>query len=194
MHGAVPGNTRGLLSPQEPDRRWNSQQKDALVTSENRASEDGGDHGSIDSDVESLLESPAFDTNIAHQARIYDYMLGGKDNFAADRAHAQAAIKVYPGLVSTARANRAFLGRAVRYLGAEAGIRQFLDIGTGIAGAGSTHEVAQQAAPGFRIVYVDHDPIVLAHARALLVSSGQGTTDYIDADLRAPGAILDRAA
>jgi S-adenosyl methyltransferase len=164
------------------------------VTSEDTSSEDTADHGAVNVDTESRIKSPAFDINVAHQARVYDYMLGGKDNFAADRAYAEAAIKVYPGLVSTARANRAFLGRAVRYLGAVAGIRQFVDIGTGIPAAGSTHEVARQVAPDFRIVYVDHDPIVLAHARALLVSGGRGTTDYIDADLRAPETILERAA
>src|SRR6185437_10154877 len=109
-----------------------------------------------------------FDTTKAHQARVYNYLLGGKDNYEADRAATEAAIKVWPGMASTARANRAFLGRAVRYLTAEAGIRQFLDIGTGIPTAGNTHEVAQAIAPQSRVVYVDYDPIVLAHARALL--------------------------
>ncbi|HUY49843.1 MAG TPA: SAM-dependent methyltransferase [Streptosporangiaceae bacterium] len=146
-----------------------------------------------DSDT-SIGDRPTFDTSVAHQARMYDYMLGGKDNFAADRAAADAAIKAFPGMVITARANRAFLGRAVRYLAAEAGIRQFLDIGTGIPAAGNTHEIAQAAAPGSRIVYVDHDPVVLAHARALLVSNGEGATDYIDADLRDTGTILRQAA
>ena len=125
---------------------------------------------------------------------MYDYMLGGKDNYAADRAAAEAAIKVYPDMVFTARANRAFLGRVVRYLAGEAGIRQFLDIGTGIPAAGNTHQVAQAVAPECRIVYVDHDPVVLAHARALLTSDDQGATDYIDADLRDTQTILDQAA
>ncbi|HEY4465055.1 MAG TPA: SAM-dependent methyltransferase [Streptosporangiaceae bacterium] len=134
------------------------------------------------------------DISVAHQARIYDYTLGGKDNFAADREAAEKAIKAYPDTVLTARANRAFLGRAVRFLAAEAGIRQFLDIGTGIPSASNTHEVAQAVAPESRIVYVDNDPIVLTHARALLTSAPGGTTAYLDADARDPDAILARAA
>ena len=134
-----------------------------------------------------------FDTSMAHQARMYDYMLGGKDNYAADRAAVEATLKVYPDAAFTARANRAFLGRVIRYLAAEAGIRQFLDIGTGIPTAGNTHEVAQASAPESRVVYVDYDPVVLAHARALLDSSEAGATDYIDADLRDTAAILARA-
>ena len=125
---------------------------------------------------------------------MYDYLLGGKDNYAADRVAAEAALRVYPEMAFTARANRAFLGRVVRYLAGEAGIRQFLDIGTGIPAAGNTHEVAQAVAPDCRIVYVDHDPVVLAHARALLTSGDHGATDYIDADLRDTRAILDQAA
>jgi hypothetical protein len=118
----------------------------------------------------------------------------GNDNYAADRAAAEALLAVYPGAVSTARANRAFLARAVRYLAAEAGIRQFLDIGTGIPTAGNTHEIAQAIAPECRVVYVDYDPIVLAHARALLDSSEAGATEYIDADLRDTDVILAGAA
>ena len=136
---------------------------------------------------------PPFDTSVAHQARAYDYLLGGKDNYAADRAAAEAMLKIYPGLVFAVRANRAFLGRAVRYLAAEAGTRQFLDIGTGIPTAGNTHQVAQDIAPESRVVYVDYDPIVLAHARALLTSHEAGATDYIHADLRDTGAILTQA-
>jgi hypothetical protein len=135
-----------------------------------------------------------FDTTKPHQARVYDHLLGGKDNYAADRAAAEALLAVYPGAVSTARANRAFLARAVRYLAAEAGIRQFLDIGTGIPTAGNTHEIAQAIAPECRVVYVDYDPIVLAHARALLDSSEAGATEYIDADLRDTDVILAGAA
>ena len=131
---------------------------------------------------------------MAHQARIYDYLLGGKDNYAADREAVDAVLKVAPEMGFTARANRAFLGRAVRYLAAEAGIRQFLDIGTGIPTAGNTHEVAQAIAPESRVVYVDYDPIVLAHARALLTSSEAGATEYIDADLRDTDTILGQAA
>jgi len=137
---------------------------------------------------------PAFDTSVANQARIYDYLLGGKDNYAADREAVDAVIKIAPEMGFTARANRAFLGRAVRYLAAEAGIRQFLDIGTGIPTAGNTHHVAQAAAPESRVVYVDYDPIVLAHARALLNSSEAGATEYIDADLRDTDTILSGAS
>src|SRR5271168_4805894 len=123
-----------------------------------------------------------FDTTVAHQARVYDYMLGGKDNYAADRAAVEAWLKVDPGMAFIARANRAFLGRVVRYLAGEAGIRQFLDIGTGIPTAGNTHQVAQAIAPESRVVYVDYDPVVLAHARSLLISDESGATEYIDAD------------
>ena len=137
---------------------------------------------------------PAFDTSVAHQARVYDYLLGGKDNYASDRAATEAWLKIDPELPFTARANRAFLGRVVRYLTAEAGIRQFLDIGTGIPTAGNTHQVAQAIAPGTRVVYVDYDPIVLAHARALLISDETGATEYIDADLRDTDTILAQAA
>jgi hypothetical protein len=137
---------------------------------------------------------PPFDVTVANQARIYDYLLGGKDNFAADRAAVDAVLQVAPALGFTARANRAFLGRVVRYLAAEAGIRQFLDIGTGIPTAGNTHQVAQAVAPESRVVYVDYDPVVLAHARALLTSHPAGATDYVDADLRDTSAILGQAA
>jgi hypothetical protein len=140
------------------------------------------------------IGSLRFDTSVAHQARVYDYLLGGKDNYAADREAAEAWLKVNPETAFTVRANRAFLGRAVRYLAAEAGIRQFLDIGTGIPAAGNTHQVAQVIAPESRVVYVDYDPIVLAHARALLTSGEAGATEYIDADLRDTGTILAEAA
>jgi trans-aconitate methyltransferase len=136
----------------------------------------------------------SFDTSVAHVARVYNYWLGGKDNFAADRAAGEQAIKAFPNIVLSARANRAFLARAVRFLAEEADIRQFLDIGTGIPSANNTHEVAQLVAPESRVVYVDNDPVVLTHARALLASDPQGATDYIDADLRNPQQILDGAA
>jgi hypothetical protein len=136
----------------------------------------------------------AFDASVAHSARVHDYWLGGKDNYAADRAAGDAVMAAYPGIVMSVRANRAFLARAVRFPAAEAGIRQFLDVGTGIPTASNTHEVAQAIAPDCRVVYVDYDPVVLAHARALLTSSPEGATDYIDADLRKPGAILAEAA
>jgi S-adenosyl methyltransferase len=139
-------------------------------------------------------DRPAVDTTVAHSARVHDYWLGGKDNFAADRAAGDAVTAAYPGIVMSVRANRAFLARAVRFLAAEAGIRQFLDIGTGIPTANNTHEVAQSVAPDCRVVYVDYDPIVLTHARALLVGAPEGVTDYVDADLRDPQTILEHAA
>ena len=134
-----------------------------------------------------------FDTSVAHQARMYDYLLGGKDNYAADRAATDQVLAIDPEMAFTARANRAFLGRAVRFLAGEAGIRQFLDIGTGIPTAGNTHQVAQGIAPESRVLYVDYDPVVLAHARALLISSESGATEYMDADLRNTDTILDQA-
>jgi hypothetical protein len=133
---------------------------------------------------------PEINTGVAHPARVYDYFLGGKDNFAADRALADAVAAAMPSAASMARANRAFLGRAVRYLASEAGVRQFLDVGTGIPTAGNTHELAQAVAPDSRVVYVDNDPIVLAHARALMTSDPAGVTAFIQADLREPGRIL----
>jgi SAM-dependent methyltransferase len=129
------------------------------------------------------------DTSVPHPARVYDYWLGGKDNFEVDRKVAEAAIAATPGVVQGARENRAFLGRAVRFL-AEQGVDQFLDIGTGIPTAGNTHEVAQGVNPAARIVYVDNDPIVMAHARALLRGTPEGKTAYIEADLREPQTIL----
>src|SRR5215468_5739587 len=134
------------------------------------------------------------DTSTAHSARIYNYWLGGKDNFPADREAAEAAMAANPGIVADVRANRAFLARAVRYLVAEAGIVQFLDIGTGLPTADNTHEVAQAVAPECRVVYVDNDPIVLTHARALLSSTPEGATDYIGADVRDLNTILQAAA
>ena len=130
-------------------------------------------------------------TDVAHPARVYDYWLGGKDNFPADRALAEMMIQAIPNMRGLAAANRAFLRRAVRYLAAEAGVRQFLDIGTGIPTSPNVHEVAQEVAPGARVVYVDNDPIVLAHARALLTSQDAGETAFIMADLREPKSILD---
>jgi S-adenosyl methyltransferase len=126
---------------------------------------------------------PDFDVNTPHIARIYDYWLGGRDNFEADRKAAELALAATPTIVPGVRANRRFLGRAVRYMAVEHGIRQFLDIGTGIPASDNTHEVAQRVAPEARVVYVDNDPIVLTHARALLTSA-TGPTAYIDADAR----------
>jgi S-adenosyl methyltransferase len=153
------------------------------MTSDEAAGPDDGRRGPL-----------PFDITKAHQARVYDYLLGGKDNYAADRAWAEAALAVWPGSAFTAQANRAFLGRMVRYLADEAGIRQFLDIGTGIPTAGNVHEVAQAVAPESRVVYADYDPVVLAHARALLDSHEAGATEYIDADLRDTGTILGQAS
>jgi trans-aconitate methyltransferase len=133
---------------------------------------------------------PDFDTRVPHIARVYDYWLGGKDNFAADRELGERTLEAYPNLVFSVRANRAFLARAVRFLAGTSGIRQFLDIGTGIPTANNTHEVAQRIAPDSRIVYVDNDPIVLSHAQALLKSTPEGACAYLDADLHDPGTIL----
>jgi S-adenosyl methyltransferase len=137
---------------------------------------------------------PEVDTSRPHMARIYDYFLGGKNHFAADRETADMILRTNPAIRLTARENRAFLGRAVQYLAAEAGIRQFLDIGTGLPTTGNVHEVAQAAAPTSRVVYVDNDPLVLTHARALLNSAPAGRTAYIHADLRDPQAILNDPA
>jgi S-adenosyl methyltransferase len=130
-------------------------------------------------------------TDVPHSARIYDYLLGGKDNFAADRVAAAEITKDWPNLSISMRANRHFMRRMVRYLAAEQGIRQFLDIGTGLPTAPNLHQVVQEVVPQARILYVDNDPIVLAHARALLTSTPEGKTAYVDADLRDVAAILD---
>jgi O-methyltransferase involved in polyketide biosynthesis len=135
-----------------------------------------------------------FDVSVAHPARIYDDWLGGKDNFAADREAAEQVIAANPTVLPGVRANRAFLGRAVRYLTAEAGIRQFLDLGTGLPTAQNTHQVAQALASDARIVYVDNDPMVLAHARALLTSTPDGATAYVPADIRDAEKVLADAA
>jgi S-adenosyl methyltransferase len=132
--------------------------------------------------------------NVPHSARIWNYWLGGRDNFAADRQVGDQVLAVFPSIVENARASRAFLIRAVRYLAGEAGIRQFLDLGTGLPTADNTHEVAQRVAPSSRIVYVDNDPLVLVHARALLASSPEGVTDYVEADVRDTDKIVDEAA
>ncbi|SEH00708.1 S-adenosyl methyltransferase [Nonomuraea solani] len=132
---------------------------------------------------------PGVDTTKPNVSRVYDFMLGGKDNYEADREMAQRALVIAPDAPEAARANREFLGRVVRFLAAEAGIRQFLDIGSGLPTRGNVHEIAQSAAAGTRVVYVDHDPVVLVHARALLAVD-DGTT-VVEADLRRPDAILD---
>jgi hypothetical protein len=134
------------------------------------------------------------DVSRAHSARMYDYYLGGKDHFAADRVTAEKAMRSWGAVRTAVRENRAFLGRAVRYLTEEAGIRQFLDIGTGLPSANNVHEVAQSFAPDARVVYVDNDPIVLVHAKALLTRSSEGQTAFIQADLREPEEILGNPA
>ena len=137
---------------------------------------------------------PDFDTSVPNIARVYNYWLGGKDNFAADRELGDRTIEAYPQIVLSVRANRAFLARTVRFLVRDQGIRQFLDIGTGIPTANNTHQVAQHYAPDSRIVYVDNDPVVMLHARALLKSTPEGKCGYIQADARDPAAILAEAA
>ena len=134
------------------------------------------------------------DPSVAHIARVQDYWLGGKDHFEADRVAGDEAVRQLPDMVASVRNTRAFLGRTVRFLAGEKGIRQFLDIGTGIPAVSNTHEVAQGVAPQARVVYVDNDPMVLAHARALLTSSAEGRCAYIDADIRNPEKILNTAA
>jgi hypothetical protein len=147
-----------------------------------------------DTSLTSDEQPPELNTGVPQTARIWNYWLGGKDNFPADRQVGEQVLEAFPAIVENARASRAFLARAVRYLAGEAGIRQFLDIGTGLPTANNTHEIAQAVAPECRVVYVDNDPIVLAHARALLTSSPEGVTTYIDADLRDPDKILYEAA
>ncbi|MGI9001129.1 MAG: SAM-dependent methyltransferase [Pseudonocardia sp.] len=139
-------------------------------------------------------QPPMIDVSVPHTARIWNYWLGGTDNYPADREAGEQYVALIPGIADTARAVRAFLTRVVRHLAGEAGIRQFLDIGTGLPTVNNTHEVAQAIAPACRVVYVDNDQLVLSHARALLTSSPQGVTDYLDADLHEPETILRYAA
>ncbi len=146
-----------------------------------------------DPDQEGVPQA-TLDTSVAHPARVYDYWLGGKDNFAADREAAEQVIAANPTVLHGVRANRAFLARAVRYLAGEAGIRQFLDLGTGLPTADNTHQVAQAIAPDTRIVYVDNDPMVLTYARALLTSTPEGATAYVQADIRDTEKVLAGAA
>jgi hypothetical protein len=147
-------------------------------------------HGSLDGSlISSEAPSAQLNVEVPHTARIYDYALGGKTNYPADRQAAEQALAVFPSARVAAQQNRAFLHRAVRFL-TEAGIDQFLDVGTGIPTSPNLHEVAQSINPAARVVYVDNDPIVLVHARALLASSSQGRTTYLAADLRRPTDIL----
>jgi len=152
------------------------------------------DHRSGTSTEDSHRLPPRIDTSVAHPARRYNYWLGGKDNFAADRASGDAVAAIFPSIRVAALENRAFLRRAVTFLAEEAGIRQFLDIGTGLPSADNTHEVAQRLAPASKVVYVDNDPLVMVHARALLTSASEaGRTDYVEADFREPDKILHEA-
>ncbi|GAA5077921.1 hypothetical protein HNP84_003986 [Thermocatellispora tengchongensis] len=137
---------------------------------------------------------PVIDTSVPHSARVWNYMLGGKDHYPVDRMAGEKIREVFPGMVDIARQSRHMLTRVVRFLAGEAGIRQFLDIGTGLPTEDNTHEVAQRIAPESRIVYVDNDPLVLVHAAALLTSTEEGATDYIQADVRDPEFILREAA
>lgn len=137
-----------------------------------------------------VTDRTPLNTNVAHTARMYDYFLGGKDNFPADRDAAEQALDKFPHLRTAARQNRSFLHRAIRFLAAEAGVEQFLDIGTGIPTSPNLHEVAQEIRPNARIVYTDNDLLVLAHARALLTSTPEGRTAYVHGDLRDVEAIL----
>ena len=148
-----------------------------------------GDSGTSDQQTAAKI-----DTTVPHSARIWNHWLGGKDNYPVDREASKAFVEVFPGIVDIARESRYFLARTVRYLAGEMGIRQFLDVGTGLPTVDNTHEVAQRTAPDARIVYVDNDPLVLAHARALLTSTPEGATDDIDADLHDPDNILNAAA
>ncbi|MGK5496791.1 SAM-dependent methyltransferase [Streptomyces sp. URMC 125] len=137
---------------------------------------------------------PRIDTSVPHSARVWNYWLGGKDYYPADKRAGDAYREVFPGIELLARASRGFLVRSIRHMAGEAGLRQFLDVGTGLPTADNTHQVAQRVAPESRVVYVDHDPLVLAHARALLTSTPQGATAYVDADLRHPDTVLAEAA
>jgi hypothetical protein len=141
-----------------------------------------------------IAPDPLFDPTVPHAARVYGYWLGGKDHYSADREVAEEVIRRRPQVVAGARANRGFLARVVRYLAGECGVRQFLDIGTGLPAPNSTHQVAQAAAPQCRVVYADNDPLVLVHARALLTSGPRGSCDYVEADLRETSAVLAGAA
>lgn len=147
-----------------------------------------------DSSAAGRRSLPEIDVSVPNSARIWNYWLGGKDNYPVDREAGDEFCEVFPGIIDMARASRYFLIRAVRHLAGEAQVRQFLDVGTGLPAVDNTHEVAQQVAPESRIVYVDNDPLVLAHARALVASTREGSTAYIEADLHDPGKILDGAA
>jgi S-adenosyl methyltransferase len=152
------------------------------------------EHSPSCGEPEQQIAGTAIDTTVPHSARIWNYWLGGKDNYEVDRVAGDQFSAIYPGIVDIARADRAFLGRVIRFLAGQAGVRQFLDVGTGLPTADNTHQVAQRTAPDSRIVYVDNEPLVLAHARALLNSSAEGSTSYVDADMRDAEKVLREAA
>src|SRR6266849_11191923 len=153
------------------------------------------DRSAVPGGLDELADSAgtAIDTTVPHSARIWNYWLGGKDNYAVDRAAGDEYARAFPGIRDVAQASRHFLTRTIRYLAEEAGIRQFLDVGTGMPAADNTHEVAQRAAPESRVIYVDNDPIVIAHARALLSGTRDGATSYAEADLRDVESVLAQA-
>ncbi|MFE9768136.1 SAM-dependent methyltransferase [Streptomyces sp. NPDC005808] len=138
--------------------------------------------------------SARLNTSVAHNARVWNYWIGGKDNYEVDQQVGDQVAAMFPVIRDVARADREFLGRAVTYLAADCGVRQFLDIGTGLPTMDNTHQIAQRVAPESRIVYVDNDPIVLLHARTLLTGTPEGTTDYIDADVHRPDVVVQGAA
>ncbi|MEY9854463.1 hypothetical protein ABH935_000060 [Catenulispora sp. GAS73] len=144
-------------------------------------------------EIPEAQDIPRIDTTVPHSARVWNYWLGGKDHYAVDREAGDQFAAVYPGIFDLARLSRYFLGRVIRHLAGEVGIRQFLDIGTGLPTADNTHEVAQRVDPEARIVYVDNDPLILAHANALLISDPRGATAYIEADLLDPDTIIREA-
>ena len=151
------------------------------------------EQSSTHDEPEQDIAGTGIDTTVPHSARIWNYWLGGKDNYEVDRIAGDQFSAIYPGIVDIARADRAFLGRVIRFLAGQAGVRQFLDVGTGLPTADNTHQVAQRVAPESRIVYVDNDPLVLAHARALLTSSPEGTTNYVDANMADGEKVLQEA-
>ncbi|MFF4413411.1 SAM-dependent methyltransferase [Streptosporangium sp. NPDC001559] len=152
------------------------------------------EQGELVDDRTGFSEATRLNPGVAHNARVWNYWLGGKDHYPADREVGERVFGMFPNIVHVARADRAFLGRVVNHLAGQAGVRQFLDVGTGLPTVDNTHEVAQRLAPESRIVYVDNDPLVLVHARALLTSTPEGATDYIDADARDTATILREAA
>jgi hypothetical protein len=151
-------------------------------------------HPTAPGEPEQDTAGTGIDTTVPHSARIWNYWLSGKDNYAVDRAAGDQFSAIYPGIVDIARADRAFLGRVIRFLAGEAGIRQFLDVGTGLPTADNTHQVAQRVAPEARIVYVDNDPLVLAHARALLSTTPEGATSFVDANMSDTEKVLREAS